>query len=79
MSVRVVTVAATLLVAWPAPAEPLDADAARRFVAGKTFAYNCFDGTTGAGRIQADRSVAGYIQIRGNGPSRFVDAARPAR
>jgi hypothetical protein len=72
MSVRVVTVATTLLVAWPALAEPLGVDAARRFVVGKTFAYNCFDGTRGAGRIQSDLSVAGTIQIRGNGPVRFV-------
>ena len=72
MSVRVVTVAATLLVAWPALAEPHGVEAARKFVVGKTFAYNCFDGTKGAGRIQSDLSVAGTIQIRGNGPIRFV-------
>lgn len=72
MSVRVVTVATTLLMAWPAGAETLNVDAARRFVVGKTFAYNCFDGTRGAGRIQSDLSVAGTIQIRGNGPIRFV-------
>jgi hypothetical protein len=61
-----------LLVAWPALAEPLGVEAARRFVVGKTFAYNCFDGTRGAGRIQSDLSVAGTIQIRGSGPVRFV-------
>jgi hypothetical protein len=72
MSVRVVTVAMTLLVAWPALAEPLGVEAARRFVVGKTFAYSCFDGTRGAGRIQHDLSVAGTIQIRGSGPTRFV-------
>jgi hypothetical protein len=72
MSVRVMTVAATLLVAWPALAEPLGVEAARRFVVGKTFAYSCFDGTRGAGRIQSDLSVAGTIQIRGAGPIRFV-------
>jgi hypothetical protein len=72
MCVRVVTVATTLLVAWPALAEPLGVEAAHRFVVGKTFAYNCFDGTRGSGRIQGDLSVAGTIQIRGNGPVRFV-------
>ncbi|MPZ37782.1 MAG: hypothetical protein GEU95_06915 [Rhizobiales bacterium] len=72
MFVRVVTVATTLLVAWPALAEPLGVDAARRFVVGKTFAYNCFDGTRGAGRIRSDLSVAGTIQIRGSGPIRYV-------
>ena len=72
MFVRIVTIAATLLTAGSALAEPLGVEAARRFVVGKTFAYNCFDGTRGAGRIQNDLSVAGTIQIRGNGPVRFV-------
>jgi len=53
-------------------ADPMNADTARRFVAGKTFAYNCFDGTKGAGRIYSDGSVAGSIQLRGSGPMRFV-------
>ncbi len=72
MSVRVVTVAMALLASSPALAEILNVDAARRFVVGKTFAYSCFDGTRGAGRIQGDLSVAGTIQIRGDGPVRFV-------
>ena len=75
MSVRLATVAAAVLVAGPALAEPLDVAAAHRFVVGKTFAYNCFDGTRGAGRIQSDLSVAGTIQIKGTGPVRFVTAA----
>ena len=29
----------------------MNADEARRFVAGKVFAFTCFDGTRGAGRI----------------------------
>lgn len=53
-------------------AEPLAPDAARYFIAGKLFSYNCFDGTRGAGRIYNDGSVAGTIQIRGNGPLRHV-------
>jgi hypothetical protein len=72
MSVRLAVVAAVLLVAGPAVAEPMNASSARRFVVGKVFAYNCFDGTRGAGRIQGDLSVAGTIQIRGAGPVRFV-------
>jgi hypothetical protein len=72
MSMRLVTIAAIVLVTGPALAESLGVEAARRFVVGKTFAYNCFDGTRGAGRIQSDLSVAGTIQIRGNGPVRFV-------
>jgi hypothetical protein len=58
--------------ALPANAEPLRADEARRFIAGKHFSYSCFDGTTGNGRIYADGSVAGYIQVGGSGPRRYV-------
>ncbi len=38
---------------------------AKRFVANKLFSYNCFDGTTGAGRIHADGSVIGTMQASG--------------
>ena len=77
MFVRVAIVVAGVLAATPsmmaeALAEPMNADMARRFVVGKTFAYNCFDGTRGAGRIYSDGSVAGSIQLRGSGPVRFV-------
>ena len=34
------------------------------------FSYNCFDGTRGAGRIHADGSIVGTIQVRGDGPVR---------
>jgi hypothetical protein len=72
MFVRSASIAAILLIAGPALAEPMNASSARRFVVGKVFAYNCFDGTRGAGRIQSDLSVAGTIQIKGTGPVRFV-------
>jgi hypothetical protein len=74
MFVRVMTAAVMLLAAAAGPAMPeqLNADGARRFVVGKVFAYSCFDGTRGAGRIQGDLSVAGTIQIKGTGPVRFV-------
>ena len=45
---------------------------ARRFIAGKLFAFNCFEGTRGAGRIYADGSVSGSIQFGGSGPVRNV-------
>lgn len=57
--------------AAPAKAEELRADEARRFIAGRHFSYNCFEGTSGHGRIYADGSAAGYIQI-GGGPVRYV-------
>ena len=50
-----------LLAAGLACAESLTPDAARHFVAGKLFAFNCFDGSRGAGRIYGDGSVIGTI------------------
>ena len=62
MFVRVAIVVAGVARSQPghdgeALAEPMNAEAARRFVAGKLFAYNCFDGTRGPGRIYSDGSV----------------------
>jgi len=56
----------------PALAGMMTADEARRFVAGKVFAFTCFDGTRGAGRILDDMGAAGSIQISGSGPIRHV-------
>ena len=64
---RFATVVFILLAAGSACAESLTPDAARRFVAHKLFAFDCFDGSRGAGRINADGSVVGTIQFRGTG------------
>jgi hypothetical protein len=72
MLVRTVVLVAGLLAAGAAAAEPMNPDAARRFVVGKSFAYTCFDGTRGTGRISGDGSVAGTIQVRGTGPVRYT-------
>ena len=56
----------------PVLAETLNAEEAKRFVAGKLFSFNCFEGTKGAGRIMSDGSVAGSIQLAGAGPTRYV-------
>ena len=72
MVARFAIVVATLLAAGTALAETMTADAARRFVTGKLFAFNCFDGSRGAGRIYGDGSVIGSIQFRGSGPVRSV-------
>jgi hypothetical protein len=72
MIARFAIVVVTLLAAVTARAEVLSPEAARRFVAGKLFAFNCFDGSRGAGRIYADGSVIGTIQMRGTGPVRAV-------
>ena len=56
----------------PALAGMMTADEARRFVAGKVFAFTCFDGTRGAGRILDDMGAAGSIQFSGAGPVRHI-------
>jgi hypothetical protein len=56
----------------PALAGMMTADEARRFVAGKVFAFNCVDGTRGAGRILDDMGAAGSVQFNGAGPIRHV-------
>jgi hypothetical protein len=65
-------VLAGVLGAMPAQAGELRPEEAKRFVAGKLFAYTCFEGTKGLGRIFADGSVHGTIQIRGSGPVRLM-------
>jgi hypothetical protein len=72
MPVRLAIAVAALLATGAAVAEPMNADAARRFVAGKMFAYTCFDGTRGSGRIYNDGSAIGTIQVRGTGPVRYA-------
>src|SRR3954469_16805833 len=56
----------------PALAGMMNADEARRFVTGKVFAFTCFDGTRGAGRVLDDLGAAGSIQFSGQGPMRHV-------
>jgi len=65
-----------LLAAVPAMAGEMTAEEARRFVIGKTFSYNCFEGTRGQGRVHPDGSVVGSIQFQGAGKVRY--AALPA-
>lgn len=63
---------AGLLASSSAIAGEMKAEEARKFVVGKLFTFNCFEGTNGAGRVYADGSVAGQIQFRGQGPVRFA-------
>jgi hypothetical protein len=71
MIARCAIVIVMLLAFRPAVAESLNGDAARRFVVGN-FAFNCFDGSRGAGRIYGDGSVVGTIQFQGLGPVESV-------
>src|ERR1700745_858056 len=56
----------------PAWAGMMNADEARRFVSGKVFAFTCFDGTRGAGRILDDMGAVGSVQFSGSGPVRHL-------
>ena len=56
----------------PAWAGMMNADEARRFVSGKVFAFTCFDGTRGAGRILDDMGAVGSVQFSGAGPVRHL-------
>ena len=72
MVLRAVAVLGSLLAVTPVLAEPMNAESARHFVAGKLFAFTCFEGTSGIGRIFNDGSVAGVIRVKGNGNTRFM-------
>src|SRR4030088_52186 len=50
----------------------MNAEEARKFVAGKVFAFTCFDGTRGAGRVLDDMGAAGACQFNGWGPIRHL-------
>lgn len=72
MFVRGLMIVTGMLAVAPAMAGELKPEEAKHFIAGKHFSYSCFEGTTGAGRINADGSVVGTIQVRGSGPVHFV-------
>src|SRR5262245_33268734 len=72
MVARFAIAVVALLAAGSASAETMGPDTARRFVAGKLFSYNWFDGSRGARRLLADGSVVGTIQVRGSGPMKSV-------
>jgi len=59
-------------VVTPAVAGQMNAEEARRFVSGKVFAFTCFDGTRGAGRMLDDGGAAGAVQFSGSGPVRHI-------
>src|SRR5450432_4454154 len=65
-------VAAGAVIAPALAGQMMNADEARRFVAGKVFAFTCFDGTRGAGRILDDMGATGAVQFSGAGPVRHL-------
>jgi len=63
---------ATAGIMGTAAAEEMSPEQARQFVANKQFAFTCFDGSRGSGKIFADGSVVGSIQFSGTGPVRYA-------
>lgn len=63
-------VLATTVAAPALAGQKMNADEARKFVANKVFAFNCMDGTRGAGRVFDDGGAAGAVQFSGSGPAR---------
>jgi hypothetical protein len=61
MIARVTILFAGLLATAPAMAQSIN-------VIGKDFAFSCFEGSRGVGRIENDGSVVGTIQVNGTGP-----------
>jgi hypothetical protein len=72
MLLRVVVACMCALGVSSAFAEELSPEQARAFIAGKLFSYDCFDGTTGIGRIMRDGSVIGTIRASGSPTVRFA-------
>jgi hypothetical protein len=72
MLLRVAVACAVALGVTAAFAEDLSPQQARAFIAGKLFAYNCFDGTSGIGRIFGDGSIIGTIRPPGSNQVRFA-------
>ncbi len=58
--------------AGTASAQSLSPEQAKAFVVGRSFAFTCFEGTTGAGRVFPDGSVAGTLTLRSQGFARYV-------
>jgi hypothetical protein len=68
MITRAAILIASLLATTPVMAQSMGADMAQRFVAGKQFAFTCFEGTRGLGQVYSDGSASGTIQVNGSGP-----------
>ena len=65
-------VAAGAVIAPVLAGQTMSGEEARKFVSGKVFAFTCFDGTRGAGRILDDGGAAGAVQFSGSGQVRHL-------
>ncbi len=63
-------VLATTVAAPALAGQKMNAEEARKFVAGRIFAFACNDGTRGAGRVFDDGGAAGAVQVSGTAAAR---------
>src|SRR5262249_53888756 len=69
---RVVILVAGFPATAPAMAQAMSNEALERFVIGKYFAFSCFEGSRGVGRIENDGSITGTLLVSGAGPTRPI-------
>ena len=72
MSARIAVIVAGVLATLPAMAGEMNPRDAERFVVGKLFSFNCFEGTAGTGRVHPDGSVSGIVRFGGASGARYV-------
>src|ERR1700737_3918298 len=72
MITRIAVTLACLLATFPVKAGELKGEEARRLVVGKLFSFNCFEGTSGAGRVFNDGSVTGIVRFQGSSSARYM-------
>jgi hypothetical protein len=72
MILRIAVTVACMVAALPVRAAELKAEEARRLVVGKLFSFNCFEGTSGAGRVSGDGSVSGIVRFQGGATARYI-------
>ncbi len=65
-------ITASAVIAPALAGQMMNAEEARKFVSGKVFAFICFDGTRGAGRVLDDGGATGAVQFSGSGPVRHM-------
>jgi len=65
-------ITASAVIAPALAGQMMNAEEARKFVSGKVFAFICFDGTRGAGRVLDDGGATGAVQFAGSGPVRHM-------
>jgi hypothetical protein len=87
MIARLAFLVASFLATAPAMAQSMNAEAAQRFVSGDYFAFSCFEGSRGVGRIAKDGSVPmramrlppGTLKVKGDAVCASLQPNRRAK